>query len=317
MDEKELQVVVNQTPGEVKWNFEQLKDALEAKLKVYETLVYTDENVKDAKADLADLRKLRKQVEDKRKKVKNVCLQPYAIIEAQSKELVALIDKPIGKIDEQVQKYEDDRKAKIKAEIISYMTEMFSNLPDDIAKKLQFKIYDAKWENVTTSKKTWQSAIDDALGMTNSDLKVLDEVSEEFKEEAMNVYKQNLVLSAAMMKVTELQKQKERILEAERQRQEAERRRQEEERLNEERRRIAEEERRKAEEQKAEEVKAEVEQIPFYEPEVKEEIPAEEVDPDMHHSVVRIIGTDEQIDKIFKFIKYVGAVYEEVPDDIN
>ena len=48
---EELQVIVQQEPGTVRWNFEDLKAALAEQMEVYSGLVYTEETVKDAKAD--------------------------------------------------------------------------------------------------------------------------------------------------------------------------------------------------------------------------------------------------------------------------
>ena len=63
----ELQVNVTQKPGAVQWNFEELVNALQAQMQQYEAMVYTEDTVKDAKADVAALRKLRSEVESRRK----------------------------------------------------------------------------------------------------------------------------------------------------------------------------------------------------------------------------------------------------------
>ena len=47
----ELQVNVTQKPGAVQWNFEELVNALQAQMQQYEAMVYTEDTVKDAKAD--------------------------------------------------------------------------------------------------------------------------------------------------------------------------------------------------------------------------------------------------------------------------
>ena len=98
----EISVVVNQVPGEVSWNFQEVKDRLETALSEYQGMVYTDDTIKTAKSDVANLRALAKTIEDRRKEVKEKCLEPYSVIEKQAKELVALIEKPIAAINEQV-----------------------------------------------------------------------------------------------------------------------------------------------------------------------------------------------------------------------
>ena len=91
MGEK-FEVVVQQKVGVIEWNFEQLKAALAEKMKEYEGLVYTEDNVKVAKTDIADLRKLKKEISDRRIEIKNRCLEPYEVIEKQAAELTDLID---------------------------------------------------------------------------------------------------------------------------------------------------------------------------------------------------------------------------------
>ena len=71
---KELQVVAQQTPGTIDWNFEELKERLSEEMKRYEKIVYTDENIKEAKSDIAGLRKLQKEVNDRKIEIKKTWL---------------------------------------------------------------------------------------------------------------------------------------------------------------------------------------------------------------------------------------------------
>lgn len=155
----ELQVNVTQKPGAVQWNFEELVNALQAQMQQYEAMVYTEDTVKDAKADVAALRKLRGEVESRRKEIRNKCLEPYGVIEEQAKILTGMIDKPIAKISEQVEEYTEKRKQEKKEEILTFMRDTFADLPDNVSAKLRFKVYDPKWENATATKKAYKDAI--------------------------------------------------------------------------------------------------------------------------------------------------------------
>lgn len=218
----ELQVVVKQEVGKINWNFEELKTALAAEMQKYVGIVYDDNSIADAKKTVAYLRKLKESVEDRRKDVKKKCLEPYETMEKQAKELTQLIDEPINTIAKQVKDYEEEQKKKRKEEILAYMKEAFTELPETVASKLKFKIYDSKWENKSTTKKTWQDAVNTALENTKGDLNILDGIEEDFRENAKKVYEKNLVLSEALSKVQELRRQKEMILERERQKRERE-----------------------------------------------------------------------------------------------
>ena len=85
----EISVNVKQEPGKVTWNFEEIKTNLGAALAEYTSMVYDDDSIKSAKTDVATLRALAKTIEDRRKEVKEKCLEPYGVIEKQAKELVA------------------------------------------------------------------------------------------------------------------------------------------------------------------------------------------------------------------------------------
>ena len=214
----ELQVNVTQKPGAVQWNFEELVNALQAQMQQYEAMVYTEDTVKDAKADVAALRKLRSEVESRRKEIRNKCLEPYGVIEEQAKILTGMIDKPIAKISEQVEEYIEKRKREKKEEILAFMRDTFADLPDNVSAKLRFKVYDTKWENATATKKAYKDAITSAYQATKSDLAILEGVDPDYKEAAMQAYIKDLSLQDAMAKAQELQKQKEIVLENERRR---------------------------------------------------------------------------------------------------
>ena len=317
VETKALEVIVEQKPGVITWNFDQLKTALAEKMKEYEGLVYTEDTVPVAKQDIATLRKLKKSVSDKRIEIKKKCLEPYEVIEKQAAELTELLDKPIEEIAKQLEDYEKQRRKAVREEIEGYMADKYSVFPSEIAKKLMMQ-YDERWENVSTTKKAWKQSIDETCGRTMGDIAVLDEIEDEFKDKAMRIYSDHLVLSEAMAKVTELRKQKQEIMERERER-------------------IAAEERRKAEEELRKAQKAAQKPVePVNPPKVTTPKPTiknflvEDVDDDEEVSgwiegsmpepvdaedekyyTLRIRATAEQIHKIKGYIAYTGAVYTE------
>lgn len=93
-------------PQEIE-NLQALKDELGPKLEKYNNLVVTADSIKAAKADKAALNKLRAAIEDQRKAIKKQYLEPYNILEAQCKEVVALIDAPITAIDKQIKAFDE------------------------------------------------------------------------------------------------------------------------------------------------------------------------------------------------------------------
>lgn len=319
----ELTVQVQQTPGEIKWNFEDLKNELAEQMEVYKSIVYTDENIGDAKKDLAALRKMDKSVDERRIEIKNKCLEPYKLIEEQAKELKELIAEPIKLISEKTDDYEKRRKAAKKEKIMQYMENMFSVLPKDIQKKLMIKIYETRWENAGTAEKVYKEAIKEAQEQTLHELVLLEAVDEDFRDQVMEVYKIDLNLANAMMKEKELQRQKELLIERERQRQEQERLRREEE-LRMKAEKEAEEEARQAEaqtvmqevskpeteENKAEPVKTEPRAAMEAQKPASEEQPQEEVQEKIYTCMLAMKGTAGLIQKAINYARYIGVECE-------
>ena len=99
----------------IQWNKEELEAAVRAKIAGYENVVYTEENIKAAKNDRAELNKLIKAIEERRKQVKNIINEPYAVFEEELKEITALINEPVALIDQQVKAFEEKQKEEKKA----------------------------------------------------------------------------------------------------------------------------------------------------------------------------------------------------------
>lgn len=317
----ELQVVVNQEAGKINWNFEELKTALATEMQKYIGIVYDDDSIADAKKTVAYLRKLKESVEDRRKDVKKKCMEPYETMEKQAKELTQLIDEPINTIAKQVRDYEEEQKKKKKEEILAYIKVSFAELPETVASKLKFKIYDSKWENKSTTKKTWQDAVNTALENTKGDLNILNGIEEDFREDAKKVYERNLVLSEALSKVQELRRQKEMILERERQKREREE--------------AAKREALAKQEEQEQEPEKTPEPVTSAEPKTEMGKAIESIERHAYQQAVtgttvnpvtqqpglsggkkiwtiQVRGNEEQHKKILDYIKFVGAEYREV-----
>lgn len=158
---EELLLISHQEPGiAVIDNFEQLKQTLEQQLEAYKSLAYSQDSVKAAKKDKATLNKLKKAIDDKRKEIKKIYMQPYAIVEAQAKELIALIDEPLRLIADFIAQEEEQDKIVRRAEIRAFFdlhSRPLGAMADAVFSSPAF--YDAKWENKSTSVKTYQDAI--------------------------------------------------------------------------------------------------------------------------------------------------------------
>lgn len=301
----DISVVVNQEVGKVTWNFEEIKKSLEDSVAIYQGMVYTDDTIKTAKTDVAELRALAKAIEDRRKEVKEKCLEPYNIIEKQAKELVALVNKPIEAINIQVQDYESRRKEAVRAKIDAYWKQKCAVLPESIWDAAHSKIYDSRWENATATQKSWKEGIDNGVAEIQGAIETIKSFNSEFEEDMLNSFYADLSLQNAIQKMNSLKAQKERILEKERQRREREA---------------------KLAEQQAQPEAS----VPQTEPTQNlrqadtphntapehENIPQPVNKPEMVQEkpgiVLRIVGSEQQLAKIKDYIKFTGASWEEV-----
>lgn len=220
----ELRVEPVAIPEKFSFNYEELKQELTNKVKVYETLVYSDDQIKSAKADRADLNRLKKALNDERIRREKEYMQPFNAFKAQINEIIGIIDKPVKLIDERVKEYEEQQKQEKKKKI----EEFFSAYPHPEWLKLS-QIWDDKWLNASVSLKRAQEEIDGHVDNIEQDLATLSDLPE-FAFEAIETYKATLDLNKSIAegrRLSEIQKRKaeqERI-EAEQEKARAERER--------------------------------------------------------------------------------------------
>lgn len=210
-----LEVQISRNNGTIDFNFEDLKDALTAELELYKNLVFTEDTKADAKKTVAELRKLKKQISDKRIEVKKLYMQPYTDFEAKVKELDKLINEPIAYISEQIDVFEQKR-IEEKRELINKIYLELVSEREDIAGYAELnRVYDSKWENASTSKKTIQEAIISYLDSVDNDIAAIKSMESEYETKALMRYKETVVLSDALLTIRQWEKQKEEILKAE------------------------------------------------------------------------------------------------------
>lgn len=235
----------------IKWNKEELEAAVRQKIASYENVVYTEDNLKQAKADRAELNKLTKAIEERRKMVKKIINEPYDIFESELKEILALIQKPVKIIDKQVKAFEDQQKEEKKKSIQAVYDEVIG----DLAEVLPFdRVFDSRYLNQTYKLITAQADVKAKIEKVRTDLETIDSLESKYKLNAKDVYIKTLDLSKALAENKRLSDLEEK-LEAEKRRkaqEEAERKRLAEERQKEaeERARLAEAQRKVQEAQK-------------------------------------------------------------------
>lgn len=193
-EKKEMQLKMNeyQLPEIISFNYSELKQELSEKVQMYTTLVYTDDQITEAKKDRASLNRLKKALNDERIRLEKEYLEPFNKFKAQINEIIQIIDEPIAVIDKQVKEAEEAKKQDKLAAIKGYFTSC--QKPFDIPFE---KILDQKWLNASVSLKSVYGAIDVLLESITKDLSTLENLPE-FAFEAVEEYKTTLDLQKSL-----------------------------------------------------------------------------------------------------------------------
>lgn len=299
----DLELAVSQDLGKITANFDEIKTALAGQLEEYKDKEFTEDKKKDAKEDLASLRKLKKSVDDRRKEVKKVYMKPYDDFEAKVKELIGLIDEPIKLIDYQVKSFEANRVKARKEEIKKVYEEL---VPDELQDYIPLeRIYGPKWDNTTTTMKSIKTEISGKVSSTNADIAAIKAMRSEKEETALNLYMENNNLAIAIKYLSEYENEKAEIL----RKQEAEEVERREQELEAERQRIREEERRRVRQEEEIRVTAEKKVIEDLKT-VDEEKAAQLSTNDSKTVIYTVVATEEELADIEQAMTSFGVYFE-------
>ncbi len=228
---EELALVISQ-PDEGKflqkigWNRAEIEAAVRQITEQYEGVQYTDEQMVEAKKDRATLNAMKTAISNRRIEVKKALLAPYESFEAEVKEVVALIEKPIAMIDAQTSEYEQ----RLKDEKRNGLVEFFKDNVGDLEAILTFDmIFNPKWLNKTASKKSCEEEITTAITQTRDDLAAIESmVEEKYRANAKDIYIRNsrdlrkVLAEVGRMREVDRKAEEERIAREEAERKKAE-----------------------------------------------------------------------------------------------
>lgn len=201
----ELKIYNPQDDGFLKsidWNFEDLKTEIEQKSNEYMNLVYSDDQIKEAKKDRAAINKLISALETKRKEIKNQVMVPYKDFEKKEKELVGIIQRAMNNIDSQIKGYEEG----LRQEKLKKVKEIYKEAIGDLDQVVSFeRIFKDSWLNASTTLKSVKEEIASIYVKVDADLKVINKESSVYSYEMKEEYLKTFDLSAAMAKKQELE----------------------------------------------------------------------------------------------------------------
>ena len=180
-------------------DFEGMKTYLENALVSYRNNVYTKENLAAAKEDKAELNKVKKMIEDKRKEYKAKCLAPYEAVEYKFKELVDIIEDAAVK--------EIDAKSKLDRE--SSLRKYYDSKSDSLgnyADRMYKRIFADRWLKESYSMKKCEEEIIVSISASANDLEKFKQLRSPFLDEIIEFYLNGSSFEACIAKNEELVK---------------------------------------------------------------------------------------------------------------
>ena len=203
----ELKINEMVQPEEPKFNYIEIKRWIQDGAEKYKNIVYSDNDISAAKADRADLNRLKKALNDRRIELEKSYMAPFKSFKSKVDELIKLIDEPAKLIDARVKEYEQHQKEEKSQQI----TEWFSGIEGRPEWLEIGQIWDQKWLNASKSMKSIKEEIEAALTQIHADLETLAGITE-FGFEATEEYKRTLDINRALaegMRLSDIQKRKE------------------------------------------------------------------------------------------------------------
>lgn len=172
-------IILENKVGTIKFNKKEIMEDLKKQLQQYDNLIMRDESeVGEFKSIRANLNKVSKTIDDRRKEIKKEYSAPLVTFEKDIKECISLIDEVNSKIDAQVKEYEEKQKEEKKELIEKLWEEM--NLPEI---KLNL-VFNQRWLNTTFSEKNIIDEMKQIKEKTVSDLETLERFTDNKIEQA-------------------------------------------------------------------------------------------------------------------------------------
>lgn len=181
----------------IDWNYEELKQEITTRANDYKNLVYTDENIKEAKSDRANLNKFIKVLDAKRKDVKKMMLEPYTEFEGQVKELIGIIGEANNNIDSQVKAYEQKKRDEKLVKVQEIYDGIFGD--SDLLSILTWdRVFKPTYLNATTTLKSIKTEMTELLERVTNELNIIDNDNGEYQFEMKEAYLKDFNMAEAL-----------------------------------------------------------------------------------------------------------------------
>ena len=258
-------------------NMEQIKEQAIMIKNWYDSLVITEDMLKDIQSEKSQINKAKDTVATYRKDIVKEFKKPIEQFELLAKETESILKEAYDTCNEAVKRYEDETKAKKTEEVKAYFDEYAESL------KIDFVEYERLGINVTltASMKSLKEAVKVCLDKIASEIDLINIQKEELIPDMLVEYKKTLNVANAIKNVTDRHK----AIEEEKARQEA-----------------------------LKALKAEEEKTIAKAKEVIEEVtaPVEVKEVKKYRSTFTVYGTVEQLRALKEFLEKEGIKYDTI-----
>ena len=203
--------------GVIETNLTELEKIVDESLEKYRGLVFTDDQIGEAKKTRFDLNALKKTANDWRIRKEKEFNEPFVQVKAQVRRICDNIDQVNGEIDKQIKTFEEAQREEKRAAIEAWWSE---NGKKTVPLE---KVWDERYLNKTFTEKQWQADLTTKRERITAELAQITQMGEPEKVDFLITnYMQTLDVSAALEAWNRNEEAK-RLAEEEKARMEAER----------------------------------------------------------------------------------------------
>ena len=207
-------VTMKMSLGVIKSNLSMIEKSVDKVVSDLKNTTYAgtrEDRIKMMKKDRADCNKAIAALETERKKQKKIFSKPWDDFEIEVKSLVAKIESAATAIDNQVKTLEEERRSEVRKNIREYY-DTISEPVGEFREELYHKVYDASWENVSSSMKAYKDGLKKAVDNYVQGINTISSIDapDDIKSEALMRYKNSLdAMASVNYIIAEKQKQEE------------------------------------------------------------------------------------------------------------
>lgn len=186
-----LKVEEYKLPEVPRFNYEELKADIIARTEMYKHMVYTENDIRAAKADRSELNSIAKALNDERISLEREYNKPFTAFKEKVNEVIGIIKEASNCIDVQVKEFE----AKEKAEKETACRELFDSINTHEWFKYE-QVFRPAWLNKSAKLEAIKDEINIALASIDTGMSSLEGLEYEF--EAIECFKRTLSLASAL-----------------------------------------------------------------------------------------------------------------------